>query len=178
METILVAGHRVANDFQISMIVSCAFASIYFFIAVQIFKLDIARSVMEVVAFQTGLVCYTLFVIPGTIFILSCEVGFFKITFGFKTPNISIGFAAIISVQHFTVISPLGDFGFGIAYIEVCIDSPFIELIPPVQIQFPTARTQITGIGIGGVSTQCIGQYFRRGQHVACFALEPVEANI
>ena len=64
MEAVFVAWHRVSDDFQIAVVVCCAFSTVNLAIAVQILELDVSRAVMEITGFQSCLACNAVCIIP------------------------------------------------------------------------------------------------------------------
>ena len=138
MEAILVSWQAVANDFQIAMVFQCALSTVDFTITIEIFKLNIARTIYEVTCLDAFLIGNTGLVIPTSVGIFAGGIIGGELTIGLKAPNVAPCFA-FVSIGNVVGVSdnPLGvvpflHFYFRIADAEVGIQSKvFLELFAP-----------------------------------------------
>ena len=93
MEAILVTGQEVTYHLEVAMVVGCTLTAIDNTIAVKVFELHVAWSVVERTLFQSLLRSHAVGVIPSSIRVFPSEVALFEIAVGLKTPDVTIVFA-------------------------------------------------------------------------------------
>ena len=101
-EAVLVARHGVADDLQVSVIVSCAFSSIYHAAAIKVFVLDISRAIVEVVVLEPDLAGDTCGVSGRlSVCVESGEVGRREEPVCLESPNVTPSHSFVGGIQEF-----------------------------------------------------------------------------
>ena len=162
-EGVLITRRGVTDLDEVAMIVRRTFAPVDHTVTVLVHELDVARAEFELAGFQFGLGRRRRHIGGGL-----------EVTVGFEAPDLTIFLAGIVAVDQVVAV-PFRDFGLIVGQVGGSVHVDGAEGVVPVNVEFPAAGAERTGILIGGRSAEDGRQGLARGEHADGVALEPVE---
>ena len=159
------------------MVVRSTFAPVNLTIAININKLDVARTIYEATVLELGLVSYAFLVNPVTLVVLAREIAEIEVAVGLEAPDFAIFLTSIVTVDEVVAI-PVCHLSLIVADIECAVEVHITEFVTIVDGDFPTTRAERTFVAVSSRSTKHAWKFLTRSKHVLSVALEPVEVHI